>query len=113
LRCAAIAGAAGTSNVAAALRYGLELVGMMAHSYVLSFDGEEEAFRTLMRDTLEKRGQAGALSRGDSERLQALAGAWSTERPHPAELADAREDSPLPWNVKRSLRADAGAPPKP
>jgi nicotinate phosphoribosyltransferase len=52
-RCAAIAGAAGTSNVAAAMRYGLEPVGTMAHSYVMSFEGEEEAFRAFMEDTPE------------------------------------------------------------
>lgn len=44
-RSAAIAGCGGTSNVAAAMRYGLRPVGTMAHSYVLSFDTEEEAFR--------------------------------------------------------------------
>jgi nicotinate phosphoribosyltransferase len=52
-RCAAIAGAAGTSNVAAAMRYGLEPVGTMAHSYVMSFDSEVEAFRAFMEDTPE------------------------------------------------------------
>ena len=43
-RCAAIAGCAGTSNVAAAQRYGLQAMGTMAHSYVLSFHTELEAF---------------------------------------------------------------------
>jgi len=52
-RSSAIAGAAGTSNVAAAMRYGLPPVGTMAHSYVMSFESEEEAFRTFMRDTPE------------------------------------------------------------
>lgn len=52
-RSAAIAGAAGTSNVAAAMRYGLRPVGTMAHSYVLSFAGEEDAFRAFMEDTPE------------------------------------------------------------
>ena len=52
-RCAAIAGAAGTSNVAAALRYGLTPVGTMAHSYVMSFATEQDAFRAFMRDTPE------------------------------------------------------------
>jgi nicotinate phosphoribosyltransferase len=52
-RCAAIAGAAGTSNVAAAMRYGLEPVGTMAHSYVMSFETEEQAFRAFMEDTPE------------------------------------------------------------
>jgi nicotinate phosphoribosyltransferase len=44
-RSAAIAGCGGTSNVAAAMRYGLRPVGTMAHSYVLSFESEEGAFR--------------------------------------------------------------------
>jgi nicotinate phosphoribosyltransferase len=44
-RSAAVAGCGGTSNVAAAMRYGLRPVGTMAHSYVLSFDTEAEAFR--------------------------------------------------------------------
>ena len=49
-RSAAIAGCAGTSNVAAAMRYGLDPVGTMAHSYVLSFPGEREAFEAFMGD---------------------------------------------------------------
>jgi len=48
-RCAAIAGCAGTSNVAAAQRYGLVAMGTMAHSYVLSFRTELEAFRAFLR----------------------------------------------------------------
>src|SRR5204863_9924929 len=44
-RSAAVAGCGGTSNVAAAMRYGLRSVGTMAHSYVLAFDTEAEAFR--------------------------------------------------------------------
>jgi nicotinate phosphoribosyltransferase len=49
-RSAAIAGATGTSNVAAALRYGLTPVGTMAHSYVLSFPDEQHAFEAFMQD---------------------------------------------------------------
>jgi nicotinate phosphoribosyltransferase len=49
-RSAAIAGCAGTSNVAAAMRYGLEPVGTMAHSFVLSFQHEEEAFAAFMEE---------------------------------------------------------------
>ena len=52
-RAAAIAGAAGTSNVAAAMRYGLTPVGTMAHSYVMSFRSERDAFRAFMEDTPE------------------------------------------------------------
>jgi nicotinate phosphoribosyltransferase len=49
-RSAAVAGCGGTSNVAAAMRYGLQPVGTMAHSYVLSFDSEEEAFEAFLED---------------------------------------------------------------
>jgi nicotinate phosphoribosyltransferase len=49
-RAAAIAGAAGTSNLAAAMRYGLVPVGTMAHSYVMSFAREQDAFRAFMED---------------------------------------------------------------
>jgi nicotinate phosphoribosyltransferase len=49
-RSAAVAGCGGTSNVAAAMRYGLRPVGTMAHSYVLSFDTEEEAFAAFLED---------------------------------------------------------------
>jgi nicotinate phosphoribosyltransferase len=49
-RSAAVAGCGGTSNVAAAMRYGLRPVGTMAHSYVLSFDDEEAAFRAFIED---------------------------------------------------------------
>jgi nicotinate phosphoribosyltransferase len=48
-RASAVAGFGGTSNVAAAMRYGLRPVGTMAHSYVLSFESEEEAFEAFMR----------------------------------------------------------------
>jgi nicotinate phosphoribosyltransferase len=48
-RSAAIAGCAGTSNVAAAMRYGLRPLGTMAHSYVLSFPSEREAFEAYLR----------------------------------------------------------------
>jgi nicotinate phosphoribosyltransferase len=49
-RSAAVAGCGGTSNVAAAMRYGLRPVGTMAHSYVLSFESEQAAFRAFMED---------------------------------------------------------------
>jgi nicotinate phosphoribosyltransferase len=50
-RSAAIGGAGGTSNVAAAMRYGLLPVGTMAHSYVMSFKHERPAFIAFMQDT--------------------------------------------------------------
>jgi nicotinate phosphoribosyltransferase len=49
-RSAAVAGCGGTSNVAAAMRYGLRPVGTMAHSYVMSFAGERDAFRAFAED---------------------------------------------------------------
>src|SRR3954452_4843237 len=52
-RASAIAGLGGTSNVAAAMRYGLAPIGTMAHSYVLSFESEEEAFESFMRSNPE------------------------------------------------------------
>jgi nicotinate phosphoribosyltransferase len=49
-RSAAVAGCGGTSNVAAAMRFGLRPVGTMAHSYVMSFDDESEAFEAFLED---------------------------------------------------------------
>ena len=48
-RCAALVGFAGTSNVAAAARYGIPASGTMAHSFVTAFDSELEAFRAFAR----------------------------------------------------------------
>ncbi len=49
-RAAFVGGASGTSNVLAGQLYGLDLSGTMAHSYVLSFADETEAFRAYARD---------------------------------------------------------------
>ncbi|MFD7568203.1 nicotinate phosphoribosyltransferase [Streptomyces tendae] len=48
-RTAALTGFAGTSNVAAAVRWGLPASGTMAHSYVEAFPYEETAFRAFAR----------------------------------------------------------------
>jgi nicotinate phosphoribosyltransferase len=43
-RAAFIGGASGTSNTAAGKAFGIPVMGTMAHSWVMSFAGEEEAF---------------------------------------------------------------------
>ena len=49
-RAAYIGGAAATSLVLAGQTYGLELSGTMAHSYVMRFDNQADAFLTYARD---------------------------------------------------------------
>ncbi|HEY8466301.1 MAG TPA: nicotinate phosphoribosyltransferase [Solirubrobacterales bacterium] len=49
-RSCAVAGVRATSNVAAAMRFGLRPVGTMAHSYVMSFPSELEAFKAFLVD---------------------------------------------------------------
>ncbi|MEW5356262.1 nicotinate phosphoribosyltransferase [Streptomyces sp. 16-176A] len=48
-RVGTVAGFAGTSDVAAAVRWGLRASGTMAHSYVEAFPDEESAFRAFAR----------------------------------------------------------------
>ena len=47
-RAACLAGCAATSNVEAGRRFGLPVAGTMAHSWVMAFDDEIEAFRAYM-----------------------------------------------------------------
>jgi nicotinate phosphoribosyltransferase len=48
-RASFVGGATGTSNVLAGKVYGLPLSGTMAHSYVMAFEDETEAFRCFAR----------------------------------------------------------------
>ncbi len=48
-RAAYIGGCAGTSNVLAGYRYGIPTMGTAAHSWVMSFESESEAFERLQR----------------------------------------------------------------
>ncbi|MGD0499777.1 MAG: nicotinate phosphoribosyltransferase [Bryobacteraceae bacterium] len=48
-RAAYLGGCAGTSNVLAGWRFGIPVFGTTAHSWVMSFPGETEAFRQLQR----------------------------------------------------------------
>ncbi|MEU9997513.1 nicotinate phosphoribosyltransferase [Streptomyces sp. NPDC050848] len=48
-RLSSLVGFAGTSNVAAATRYGIPAAGTMAHSYIETFASEEQAFRAFAR----------------------------------------------------------------
>jgi nicotinate phosphoribosyltransferase len=48
-RAAIVGGCAGTSNVAAARRFGLQVSGTQAHSWIMSFTDELDAFRAYAR----------------------------------------------------------------
>jgi nicotinate phosphoribosyltransferase len=48
-RAAYIAGCAGTSNVEAGYTFGIPTFGTLAHSFVMSFDDEDAAFRAFLR----------------------------------------------------------------
>ncbi len=48
-RAAYLGGCAGTSNTLAGFRYGVPVMGTVAHSWVMSFCGESEAFRKIQR----------------------------------------------------------------
>ncbi len=53
-RSSYLAGCAGTSNVLAGMLYGIPVYGTMAHSYVMSFEDELEAFRAYARQFPDK-----------------------------------------------------------
>lgn len=83
-RSSYLAGFAGTSNVLAGKRYGIPIVGTMAHSFVSSFEHEIDAFRsfvqsfpnnsTLLIDTYDT--LAGARKAVEVAREMASRGQW-------------------------------------
>jgi nicotinate phosphoribosyltransferase len=48
-RCSYLAGCSGTSNLLAGMNYGIPVFGTMAHSYVMFFNDEIDAFRAFAR----------------------------------------------------------------
>ncbi len=53
-RCSFIAGCDGTSNVLAGMKHGIPIFGTMAHSFVMFFDKEIDAFRAFAKTFPEK-----------------------------------------------------------
>ena len=108
-RSAAVAGCGGTSNVLAAMLYGLPPVGTMAHSYVLSFDSEAEAFRAFMED----HPKATILLVDTYDTLEGVRNAIAAAREAKNPLAGVRLDSGDLGSLSRSARKlldDAGMP---
>ena len=100
-RSAALAGAGGTSNVAAAMRYGLRAVGTMAHSYVMSFEDEQQAFRAFMED---QPGPA-VLLVDTYDTLEGVRRAVAAARDVGRPLAGVRIDSGDLLSISRAVRA--------
>jgi nicotinate phosphoribosyltransferase len=48
-RCSYLAGCSGTSNVLAGMKHGIPVFGTMAHSYVMFFESEIDAFRAFTK----------------------------------------------------------------
>ena len=69
-RASYLAGFAGTSNVMAGQRYGIPIVGTMAHSFVSSFEHEIDAFRSLCRKLSAKLDPAHRYLRHHRRRAQ-------------------------------------------
>ncbi len=100
-RSSAVAGCGGTSNVAAAMRYGLRPVGTMAHSYVMSFDAEEDAFRAFIEDF-----PANTVMLVDTyDTLEGVRNAISASRAAGVPLTGVRLDSGDLLELSRAARA--------
>jgi nicotinate phosphoribosyltransferase len=99
-RSAAVAGCGGTSNVLAAMLYGLRPVGTMAHSYVLSFDSEPEAFRAFVEDHPE----ATILLVDTYDTLEGVRNAIAAAQERRRPLAGVRLDSGDLDSLSRSAR---------
>src|SRR5206468_11795827 len=104
---AALAGCGGTSNVAAAMRYGLRPVGTMAHSYVLAFEREEDAFRRF----IESFPDGTVLLVDTYDTLEGVRRAISAAREAGVPLSGVRLDSGNLLELSRAARSlldDAG-----
>jgi nicotinate phosphoribosyltransferase len=53
-RASYIAGCQGTSNVLAGMKYGIQVFGTMAHSFVMAFENEVDAFRAFVKTFPDK-----------------------------------------------------------
>jgi nicotinate phosphoribosyltransferase len=100
-RAAAVAGCGGTSNVAAAMRYGLQPVGTMAHSYVMSFRSEREAFRAFLEDNPER----AVLLVDTYDTIDGVGNAIAASRETGIALAGVRLDSGDLLELSRAARA--------
>jgi len=100
-RSAYIAGAGGTSNLAAALAWDLPAVGTMAHSYVLSFPSELEAFTAFLEDNPRD----AVLLIDTYDPLQGARNAIAASRATGVGLAGVRIDSGDLLALSRAVRA--------
>jgi nicotinate phosphoribosyltransferase len=83
------------------MRYGMRPVGTMAHSYVMSFADEQEAFRTFMEDTPEN-----AIMLVDTyDTLEGVRHAIAASRQTGVKLKGVRLDSGDLLSLSRSARA--------
>jgi nicotinate phosphoribosyltransferase len=103
-RAAFVGGAAATSNVEAGRRWGIPLNGTMAHSYVLSFDSEHEAFRCFARTFPEQ--AVFLIDTYDTEEGARVAAAVANElRKEDIDVRAVRLDSGDIEALSRSVRA--------